>query len=97
MQAMPTLSKYIELPPSREVTVRFKVNSPTTQLSQSYLKQKDTKLDSKDAQQHMDPVYYFGHTEDCMVRPVENSVNMQTSFWSQIDMEDAKPLFSPQA
>ncbi|KAK3367914.1 hypothetical protein B0H63DRAFT_404760, partial [Podospora didyma] len=91
IQAMPTLSRYIELPPSKEVSLRFKVNTPTTQLSLSYLKQ------GTPEQRLSDPIYYFGHTKDSMVRPVENSVNMRVNFWSQMDMEAAKPLFSPQS
>ncbi|KAM7211203.1 hypothetical protein V8F06_013413 [Rhypophila decipiens] len=95
MQALPTFSQYIELPPSREVTVRLKVNSPTTQLSLAYLAQMDTTRVRAGGTPRMDPVYYFGRTDDCLVNPVENSVNMQESLWSQLDMKGAMSLFSP--
>ncbi|OBS29591.1 hypothetical protein FPOA_03528 [Fusarium poae] len=91
MQAVPTLSKYIELPPSREIKLRFKLTSPTSQLSLSYLK----KVENYDAAG--DPIYYLGHSTGADVRPVKNELTISNNAWAQCDITDAQPLFSPQS
>ncbi|XEV01095.1 hypothetical protein FSHL1_006382 [Fusarium sambucinum] len=91
MQAVPTLSKYIELPPSREIKLRFKLTAPTSQLSLSYLK----KVENYDAAG--DPIYYFGHSTGADVRPVKNELTISNNAWAQCDITDAQPLFSPQS
>lgn len=90
MQAVPTLSKYIELPPSREINLRFKLTAPTSQLSLSYVK----KTESYDASG--DPIYYLGHSTGADVRPVKNELTLSNNVLAQCDIIDAKPLFSPQ-
>ncbi|KAH7002963.1 hypothetical protein EDB82DRAFT_531448 [Fusarium venenatum] len=91
MQAVPTLSKYIELPPSREIKLRFKLTAPTSQLSLSYLK----KVENYDAAG--DPIYYLGHSTGADVRPVKNELTISNNAWAQCDITDAQPLFSPQS
>ncbi|KAF7526535.1 hypothetical protein G7054_g10735 [Neopestalotiopsis clavispora] len=91
MQAVPTLSKYIELPPSREINLRFKLTAPTNQLSLSYLK----KTEHYDASG--DPIYYLGHSTGADVTPVKNELNFSKNVWAQCDITDAQPLFSPKS
>ncbi|CAF3480417.1 unnamed protein product [Fusarium graminearum] len=91
MQAVPTLSKYIELPPSREIKLRFKLTAPTSQLSLSYLK----KVENYDSSG--DPIYYLGHSTGADVRPVKNELTISNNAWAQCDITDAPPLFSPQS
>jgi hypothetical protein len=79
--------KYIQLPASKEITLRFKVLQPTTQLSLSYLKKSENYTEASD------PKYYLGRTTDAQVKPVESIVRGE--FWAQSDIVDAKPLFSP--
>jgi hypothetical protein len=90
MQAVPTLSKYIELPPAREINLRFKLTAPTNQLSLSYLKS----AQGYDASG--DPIYYLAHSKEAVVKPVKNDLVFHNKGWAQCDITDAKPLFSPQ-
>jgi hypothetical protein len=89
MQAVPALSKYISLPPSREVNLRFKLTEPINQLSLSYLKK------AKDYYTSGDPVYYLGHHFEGSVRPVKNGFVQMGNGFEQHNTH-GKPMFNPQ-
>lgn len=83
IQAVPALSKYIELDDSRQVMARFRLAAPLNNLP---LK------DQKNAS------YYLGHVSNAPITPRLMAVNTidLSQFWNtMIEYKDEKPLFNP--
>lgn len=99
IQAGPTLSRYLELPPSREIKLRFKLLSPTseTNMSLSYLRKQGKDMvtsGNNNTKVYGQQEYYLGHTQAADVIPRQTLV---TPDWKeQITVNNALPLFSPQ-
>ncbi|KAK6541560.1 hypothetical protein TWF694_007365 [Orbilia ellipsospora] len=79
MRAVPALTKYIEMPPSKEIKARFKLVTPTSNLALG-----------NDALYYLG--HEFGRTS---TMPGLNSLKRQTVGWLQIDYKIKIPLFSP--
>ncbi|KAF2811812.1 uncharacterized protein BDZ99DRAFT_414359 [Mytilinidion resinicola] len=83
IQAVPALSKYIELDESRQVMTRFRLTAPLNGLS---LKDKPN------------PAYYLGHKPTSSTTPRMMSVNTAdiSRFWGlMIEYSEETPLFNP--
>ena len=84
VQAVPAVSKFIELDDSRQTMTRFRLTSPLNSLS----------LEKVAA----NPGYYLGHDTSRNVMPqllpVYSSVE---DFWLRIDVATAESMFSPEA
>ena len=82
VQAVPVLSKYIELSEGAEVKSRLRLVSEQKCLSKSYLDQ------SKGVARFDDPVYYLGHTPGTAVEPILQNIK----YPSQLSNV---PMFTP--
>lgn len=80
IRAVPKLSEYIELPPSREIKVRLQLATPKTQLSMAYLKSGDDTMPG-----FVNPIYYLGHPSHAEVEPKAFKLKYPTQFWGQLE------------
>ncbi|KAJ9634366.1 hypothetical protein H2199_009024 [Coniosporium tulheliwenetii] len=86
IQAIPAVSKFIELDESRQVMTRFRLMAPLNNLS------------LKDRQG--DAAYYLGHTPQVPATPRLMSLDVKTfgNFWNgMIEYKEEIPLFSPRS
>ncbi|KAJ9636432.1 hypothetical protein H2199_008107 [Coniosporium tulheliwenetii] len=86
IQAIPAVSKFIELDESRQVMTRFRLMAPLNNLS------------LKDRQG--DAAYYLGHTPQVPATPRLMSLDVKTlgNFWNgMIEYKEEIPLFGPRS
>jgi hypothetical protein len=84
VQAVPALSKYIELTATREVKIRLQLSSPTNQLSLSNL------------QTVRSPIYYLGHSNEANVAPRFHAIKSlsEQGFWDMVE-DNSELMFTP--
>ena len=91
MQAVPTLSKFIEFPDTHEVKTRLRLTSVRDGLSRSYLD------NTKGYARFDDPVYYLGHIPDRAMYPCYMGLkDPGNDFWgAMVKYPNEPPMFTP--
>ncbi len=91
VQAVPVLSKYIELSDGHEVKSRLRLVSNQRCLSKSYLDK------TKDIARFDDPVYYLGHIPNSVVAPRYLGLkDALKDFWGDmVQYSGEPPMFTP--